>query len=235
VHWRASYVLLAAIGALTWLWTILILPETNQARDAGPAAGLLWRGYARLLRARTFLGFALGGALSTTSFYAFMAAAPFIFEDHLHQRTQDVGLYYLILMIGVACGSFLANRMARLVSLRIGIITANAITLAGSALFAAANLAGLESVPVIVGSVTLFMVGAGMTSPFALAGSIGADPRAIGAASGLYGFVQMGFGMLCTVAVEVWAPGAIYPVAMILFGSSLAGMAVIRLCVRPAA
>jgi len=229
VHWRASFVLLAVLGGLTLAWTVLILPETNRARDGSPGVAVLWTGYARLLGSRAFLGFALGGAFSTTSFYGFMAAAPFIFENHLHQRPQDVGLYYLILMVGVACGSFLANRMAKRVSLRTGVTVANAITVLGASAFAAATALDQVTVPITVGTVTAFMVGAGMTSPFALAGSISADPRAIGAASGLYGFFQMGFGMLCTVVVEVWSPGAIHPVATVLLVSSLAGMAVIRL------
>lgn len=234
IHWRASYALLAAIGGLTLLWTFLILPETNQNRTTGPAISSLWRSYARLVRSRVFIGYALGGAFSTTSFYGFMASAPFIFEGQLGQRTQDVGLYYLILMLGVALGSFLANRMAKRVSLRTGLMTSNAIGLVGASVFALANIIDFVNVPVVVGSVTFFMIGAGMTSPFALAGSVSANPQTIGAASGLYGFFQMGFGMLCTVVVEVWAPGAIYPVSAILLTSSVAGMIVIRWGVRRA-
>ena len=51
-----------------------------------------------------FLGYAVGGACSTTAFYGFMSASPFIFETQLHQPTQRVGLYYLLLMLGVAGG-----------------------------------------------------------------------------------------------------------------------------------
>ena len=43
----------------------------------------------------------------------------------------------------------------------------------------------------MVGPVALFMVGAGMASPFAITGAVSVNPLAIGAASGLYGFVQM--------------------------------------------
>jgi DHA1 family bicyclomycin/chloramphenicol resistance-like MFS transporter len=68
-----------------------------------------------------------------------------------------------------------------------------------------------------------------MASPFALAGSVSVNPQAIGAASGMYGFVQMGYGMLCTVVVESWHPGAVYPVGAVLLGSTVAGMLVISL------
>ena len=234
VHWRASYVLLAAIGAVTLIMTVLILPETNHARTSVATGRQLWRGYVTLLRSGVFRGYAFGGALSTTSFYGFMAAAPFIFEDHLHRPTQEVGLYYLILMAGVGFGGFLANRISRRVNLRGGLQIANALTVCGATIFMTAELTGWLNVPVVVGAITLFMVGAGMASPFALAGSISANPRTIGAASGLYGFVQMGYGMVCTIVVESWDPGSVYPVACILLGSSLVGMGFIALTGRSA-
>jgi DHA1 family bicyclomycin/chloramphenicol resistance-like MFS transporter len=211
---------------------VLILPETNRTRDAGPAGRSLWRSYLRLLRSRAFLGYAVGGACSTTSFYGFMAAAPFIFENHLHRPTQEVGLYYLILMAGVALGSLGANRLSRRVSLRTGQRIANAIVVLGAIGFMVANVTDWLTVPVVVGTMTLFMVGAGMTSPFALAGSVSVNPQAIGAASGMYGFIQMGYGMLCTIVIEAWSPGAIYPVTTVLLGSSVAGFLVIMLAGR---
>jgi MFS transporter, DHA1 family, multidrug resistance protein len=232
VHWRASYVLLAAMGGLTLLVTLLMLPETNRRPLGGPSSGTLLTGYATLLRSRAFLGYAVGGACSTTSFYAFMSASPFIFENVLHRPTQEVGLYYVLLMGGVATGSFLANRVSRVVVLRQGLRLANFVTIAGAVLFMLFDMLDILSGPLVAGAVTLFMVGAGMASPFALAGSVSVNPRAIGSASGMYGFFQMGYGMLCTVAVEVWHPGAVWPVALIMLLSVLAGQIIITFGTR---
>ena len=69
-------------------------------------------GSLRLFRSRAFCGYVIGGACTTTSFYAFMAASPFILVDLLHQPTERVGLYYLLLMAGVAAGGLTANRLA---------------------------------------------------------------------------------------------------------------------------
>ena len=233
VHWRASYILLAAIGAATLLATILLLPETNHgsSRRAPLSFG---RGYSRLLRSPVFMGFAVAGAFTTTAFYAFMAAAPFIFENRLHQTTQDVGIYYLILMLGVALGGVGANRLSRWVTLRNGLRIANVTAILGASWFMLAEVTGHLTVFATVGSVALFMVGAGMASPFALAGSISANPQAIGAASGLYGFIQMGYGMLCTIAVEIWNPGSVMPVAVVLLCSALAAQVVLALAARRA-
>ena len=50
IHWRASYVLLAAMGGLTLLAALLILPETIQARGGGTTARSLLSGYRLLIR-----------------------------------------------------------------------------------------------------------------------------------------------------------------------------------------
>ena len=234
IHWRASYVLLAVIGGTTLLATILVLPETNRDPRSRNAPLSFGRGYARLLRSRLFLGFAVSGALTTTSFYGFMAASPFIFENLLHRPTQEVGIYYLILMAGVGLGGAIANRLSRRVTLRTGLRLANLTGILGASGFMLAELTGHLSVLTTVAPIAVFMVGAGMASPFALAGSVSANPQAIGAASGLYGFIQMGFGMLCTIVVESWSPGTVLPVATILLASVVTGQCVLALAARRA-
>ncbi len=161
-----------------------------------------------------------------------MSASPFIFETQLHQPTQRVGLYYLFLMVGVAGGSLGANRLAGRLPLHTALRIANVLGIFGAALFALADAVDVLSVLTVVAPVSLFMVGAGMASPFALAGSVSVNPQAIGAASGMYGFIQMSYGMLCTVAVETWHPGAVYPVAIVLLGSALLGQAAMSMAMR---
>lgn len=221
ISWRASYVLLAIIGGLTLLACLVRLPETRAPAASGSRS--LITGYLRLLRSPRFRGYAVGGACSTTAFYGFMSASPFIFETQLHQPPQDMGLYYLVLMLGVGGGSLAASRIAGRLSVPVALRLANALCICGAGLFALADMAHYLTVLSIVAPVTLFMVGAGMASPFALAGSVSVNPQAIGSASGMYGFVQMGYGMLCTVVVESWHPGAVYPVATVLLGSAILG------------
>lgn len=230
IGWRAAFALLAVIGGVTLIFTLLLLPET-MATQAGTRASLLV-GSLRLFRSRAFCGYVLGGACTTTSFYAFMAASPFILVDLLHQPTERVGLYYLLLMAGVAAGSLSANRLAGRIGTRTALRIANGIAIAGAACFMAADLMGWLTVVTVIAPIVLFMVGAGMASPFALSGAISVNPRAIGAASGLYGFTQMAYGALCTVIVETWHPGSVFTVATILLVSALLGQAALSLAVR---
>jgi MFS transporter, DHA1 family, multidrug resistance protein len=230
ISWRASYVLLALIGGATLAACVIRLPETR-APTAGASRSLL-ASYVRLLQSGRFRGYAIGGACSTTAFYGFMSASPFIFETQLHQPPQDMGFYYLFLMLGVGGGSLGANRIAGRISIPKALRLANGLCILGAGLFMLADLTGHLTVFTVVAPVTLFMVGAGMASPFALAGSVSVNPQMIGAASGMYGFVQMTYGMLCTVVVESWHPGAVYPVAIVLLGSALLGQIATSAAIR---
>jgi DHA1 family bicyclomycin/chloramphenicol resistance-like MFS transporter len=231
VSWRGSYMLLAVFGALTLLACAFLLPETLAPRTV-PHSRSMAASYARLVRSKGFLGYSFGGACTTTAFYGFMSASPFIFERQLHQPTESIGICYVFLMGGVALGSILANRMARRFSLLAALRIANVLCIAGAALFALADAMDVLTVATVIAPMTLLMIGVGIAGPFALAGAVSVNPSAIGAASGLYGFIQMGYGMLCTVVVVTWSPGAVYPVVAVLLGSALAGQIIMTLTAR---
>ena len=228
--WRAAFALLAAVGAVTLGFAVLLLPETNPLQSSTRTSLLV--SSLRLLRSRAIVGYVLGGACTTTSFYAFMAASPFILVNLLHQPTERVGLYYLLLMVGVAAGSLTANRLAGRIRTQMALRFANAIAITGAACFMLAELTGWLTVVTVIAPVVVFMIGAGMASPFALSGAVSVNPHAIGAASGLYGFTQMSYGALCTVIVEVWRPGSVLTVAVVLLGSALLGQAALSFALR---
>jgi MFS transporter, DHA1 family, multidrug resistance protein len=228
--WRAAFALLALVGAVTLVLAVLLLPETNRAQPP-PRSSVLFSSI-RLFRSRAFCGYVLGGAFTTTSFYAFMAASPFILVDLLHEPTERVGLYYLLLMVGVAAGSLTANRIAGRIRVQVALRVANSFAIVGAALFMLADLTGILTVTTVIAPIVLFMVGAGMASPFALSGAVSVNPHAIGAASGLYGFTQMAYGAFCTVIVETWNPGSVLTVAVVLLGSAVAGQVALSLAVR---
>lgn len=230
--WRASFALLAVLGALALLAILLRLPETLEGPRSARGFSTMLHGSVSLLRSRAFRGYAIGGACTTTAFYAFMSASPFILENRLHQTPQAIGLYYVLLMAGVAVGGFTANRLAGRVRPRQALRLANGIAIAAAALFLLADLTDRLSVLTVIAPVTLFLVGAGMASPFAVAGAVSVNPLAIGAASGLYGFAQMAYGVLCTLVVATWRPGAVYPVAVVLLASAVAGQVALAAAMR---
>src|SRR5262249_39671315 len=153
-----------------------------------------------------FLGFAAGGACTTTSLYAYLTASPFIFVDQMHRPVQEVGLYYLVVFVGVSLGSFLCNRLLQRVAPARLLRAANAVAALGAATFFAAAASDQLGIAVVVLSMMVVSAAAGIASPIALTGAMSLLPNAIGAAAGLYGFVQMGFGAFCAAIVGL-VPG----------------------------
>lgn len=224
--WRSIFAALVALGLVTLIAALLDLPETAASRGAGP--GRMLQSYARLLGSRPFRSFMVGGAFTSTSFYAYLSASPFIFTGLLHRPAEEVGLYYLVVMAGVPVGSFTASRLARRVRLALLLRVSSLVTVAGSAMFFALTVAGHLSVGGIIAAMLVYALGVGVASPMALAGAIGTHPQMIGAASGLYGFAQMSFGALCTVAVGIWSGHPALTASAVLFAATALGQLAFR-------
>ena len=195
--WRSIFVLLAGLGVANLLLAWRLLPETAIIGRAIDTAGLL-RNYLRLLRSPAFLGYAVGGGCATTSMYAFIAVAPFVFAQQLHRPAYEVGPLLALLVLGVWIGSVLASRLVGHVPLRRLLIGANALSVLAAFLLLTVVLADRLSVAWVVLTMFLFTLGVGTAAPAALAQALGVNPMVIGSASGLYGFTQMAVGALCT-------------------------------------
>ena len=129
--WRSIFVMLVALDLVTLAGVVLAMPETTAARRSGR----MLRGYPQLLRSRTFCGYLFGGVFTSTTFFAYLTASPFIFTDMLHRPATEVGLYYLVVLAGVPIGSFGSSRLARRVPSVLLLRATSAIALTGAALF----------------------------------------------------------------------------------------------------
>ncbi len=195
--WRSILFVLFGLGLTGLLATWRLLPETGTP-GANASAAVLLRHYRQLLRSPAFLGFAVGGGCATTAMYAFIASAPFILVDQLHRPAHEIGVYLAIVITGVWFGSFLTSRLIARVSLERLLVRANFVSVLAAFVMLAAAVSQHLSVALLIGTMFLFTLGAGMASPAALTKAISVNPNVIGSASGLYGFTQMAVGALCT-------------------------------------
>jgi MFS transporter, DHA1 family, multidrug resistance protein len=219
--WRSIFYLLAALGVANFLFAWRMLPETGPS-SANVKASRLARDYWGLLRSPAFLGYAIGGGCATTSVYAFIAAAPFIFVGQLHRPAGEVGAYLAILISGVWLGSMLTSRLIVRIALGRLLAGANALGILAACLLLGGVLTGQLSVALVVGAMFVFTIGVGIASPAALTQAIGVNPRVIGSASGLYGFTQMAVGALCTAMAGLGRDAAL-SAALVLVAASLIG------------
>jgi DHA1 family bicyclomycin/chloramphenicol resistance-like MFS transporter len=195
--WRAIFVLLTFLGVLTLVFSWRLVPET--AHPSGQFSfSKLVHDYRELLHSRSFVGFSLGGGCATTSIYAFLASAPFIFSSELHLPIHEIGLYLAMLIVGMTIGNALTRRLVLFVRVEKLLIAGNVASIVSALAFLAGVLAGGLSVSYVMACMFIYALGCGTCSPAALSKSLEVDAHLVGSAAGLYGFTQMAVGALCT-------------------------------------
>jgi DHA1 family bicyclomycin/chloramphenicol resistance-like MFS transporter len=194
--WRSIFVALCLFGVANLLLTLWLLPETGIATGHGTRTVV--RNYRGLLASPAFLGYAVGGGCATTSMYAFIATAPFIFIGQLHRPGREVGIYLALNIAGLWLGSLAASRLAGRLPINRLLVNGNLLSLLSALIFLLAVITGHLSVPLTVLTMALFTFGAGVASPAALAEALSVNPLVAGSASGVYGFTQMVIGAVCT-------------------------------------
>ena len=196
--WRAILAVLCLLGVVNLLLVWRKLAETHPDIGKGDGTSLLHE-YASLLRSRQFLGYTFGGGCATTSIYAFIATAPFIFVEQLHRPNEEVGIYLTLLVSGVWLGNALCGRLLGKVPIGRLLMMGNLVGMASVFVALVLVLLGLVTVPALLALMFVFSAGAGMCSPAALTLAVSVNPKVIGSASGLYGCFQMAVGALCTM------------------------------------
>lgn len=218
--WRSIFVVLAIVNSALLLATVMTLPETYLSRASIDVKNYVTR-YFKLLRTPVFLQFCIGGAFATTSFYAFVAAAPFILKDKFAFSVDAIGVIFLIVVGSLTLGSLLASRVARFLAPLAAARIAASIMVTTSLLLVTLCALDLLSIWGLLLPVMALTFSIGLCSPFAMTGAVNVDAAAIGAASGLYGCLQMAAGALAIVGVSL-VPGELaLAMSVVLLTASL--------------
>lgn len=221
--WRASFVLVVAVGVAVLAIAHARAHETHFDRQRGGSGDLL-RSYVRLLFLPRFTGYAFNVALTSTAFFAFITGAPVIMANAMHYPPDAYGWYF----IGISGAYMIGNAASGRFTMRIGLdrMAWSGTTLAFlSSLTLLALGLGAELGPIsLFAPMYVVAFGNGLSQPNATAAGISADPQRVGAASGLLGALQMGSGAVGTVLVGYFNDDTVLPVATVMAASSLAAL-----------
>ena len=199
--WRAIFVLLSMFGVSSILLIWRCLPETGPTYSQR-LQDVLYN-YKLLFKSKTFWGFSLGGSLATTSLYAYIASAPFLFIRELETSDSEMAFFLSLNIFGAWLGNICVSRLTfrvaarRLLQYGIGISSMAILTLG------IICLASIVSKFELVALMMIFTFGAGVVSPVAMSEALNVNPRVAGSASGIYGFLQMCVGALSSYTVTL--------------------------------
>jgi DHA1 family bicyclomycin/chloramphenicol resistance-like MFS transporter len=199
VGWRADFALLGALGAAVLVLTAARLEETHRNRAPANLAAM-GRSFVLLLRSPTFLGFALTTAFTSASWFTFLASAPYLLSEVLHEPLSTYGLMILLPMAAYMVGNAGVARLSVAVGSARLMIVGLTLSLASGVMLALWCLVELTPWALFV-PMAISSIGNGLSQPPALAAGLSIHPRIAGAASGLLGFLQMMVAALGTFLI----------------------------------
>ncbi len=211
--WRMILWFMTAIGAIVLLLTLARLPET--APNTGLRTPLLgvFRAFPELATNRVFVLNVIAVSTSSSAFFAFIAAAPYIVVETMGRGSDVYGSYFILNALGYMLGNFAMARLVvrlgapRMVHLGLVISTA-AITIAVPLALRQDWSPLMLFLPLAINA-----IGNGMTIPGSTAEALSARPELAGSAAGLMGAIQLGLSALMTVLISwlvtVWPPSLV--------------------------
>ncbi|WP_338665666.1 multidrug effflux MFS transporter [Pararoseomonas sp. SCSIO 73927] len=222
--WRSTLLILCLLGVANLVFTWRLLPETGQ--PAATPTSTLVRDYLRLASSPVFLGYAVCGGCVTTAAYAFFSAAPFILHE-LGRPAHEAGIALSALVVGISIGNWIASRLIRRGALDRVLARASLLGAAASLTFLVVVLAGALNPVSAMLPMFVFTLCVGVAGPAVLTQAISLNPRITGSASGLYGFIQMAIGSLCSALVGLGSNPAL-AAAVVLTGAGVVGQVAFR-------
>ncbi|HEU4720700.1 MAG TPA: MFS transporter, partial [Gemmatimonadaceae bacterium] len=207
--WRAIYGALAAGGAVLLLVASLRLGESLTVRPQGAfEVGHALRGYARVLRHRVAVGYALVIALNFGCLFAYVSASSLVLIGLLGVSRRAYGVLFAVTSLGLMAGALTNARLsrrgvphARLIAWGLALIVATSL------LLLALTLAGAIRVWILVPLVVVGFVGQGIVRPNAVQGALEPLPEIAGVASAVVSALQMVVGAIASATVAAWFDG----------------------------
>src|SRR5882724_1947113 len=216
--WRADFVLLGMIGAAVLILTVSRLEETHAPAPVN-FVGMIGA-FLLLLRTPAFLSFAFATAFTSASWFTFLAAAPYLLSELLHEPPSTYGLMILLPMAGYILGNAGVVRLSVLLGSARLFISGLVLSLASGVMLAVWCLGDLTPWALFV-PMAISSIGNGMSQPPGVAAGLSIYPRIAGAASGLLGFMQMAVAALGTLLLGLLPRDSVLAMVAVV-GASLA-------------
>jgi DHA1 family bicyclomycin/chloramphenicol resistance-like MFS transporter len=200
--WRWLFGVLAGLGLLIMVYTMVALPETLPACDrVAPRFGATVAVHARLLGDRRFVGLVLVAGLTVAGPFGFVAGAPFVFQQQFGLDNAQFGLLFGVSIVWLFAASQLNTRLLRRYQpMQLLVVAGIGAGGAGVAMLAVA-VSGFGGLPGLLVALWTMLFFSGLLMPNAPAVALDAHGEAAGTAAGVLGATRWGVSALVSPLV----------------------------------
>jgi DHA1 family bicyclomycin/chloramphenicol resistance-like MFS transporter len=234
--WRAVLLVLAGLSLVALLNSVMFLPETLPADLRTPLRPATVAGaYKRIASERHFLIPALALSAVFFTLFAYIAGAPFVYQNTYGLDSGSFGTVFGASGIAVIIGAGLSARLVARVGVGKLALFGGIIIAIGCAVALAASTFG-AGLPGTVAGLSISLLGVGMAEATLMALAMSSQHTSIATAAALLGAFQLIISSTATPLAGAQAEGGALPWLVFLLVSSLVSLVLVVLATRsPAA
>jgi DHA1 family bicyclomycin/chloramphenicol resistance-like MFS transporter len=225
---HSVFIVTAVMCVIILVFLSYQLPETLEEPVPFEGVQAMILTYFSLFKSRIFCGYAFCVTFVSVVFFSFIAAAPEIMVSVLKRPATEYGYYFIIIPAGFMTGNYVARHFNKALGLDRLIALGAGIGVTGICLALLLQLLGFDQPLALFLPIALATFGNGITLPNAQAAAINEFPKLAGSASGLTGFLQMGFSAVAAQFVAVIYNGTVYPLLLLMLSASIASLLFFR-------
>lgn len=189
--WRANFVLMILISTTMGTVVWKLLPETVHQPARGRLSILaIIRGYRPFLQNRSYLAYVGIIACTYGGMFSWISGSAFVLQQVYGLTPVGFGLAFGITMAGYMIGTLVATKVVMRLGLLPTVGIGTAVQAIAGVLMLVPDIFDLTSPAWILGAISLYLGGMGLTAPQSMAGALTPYPKQAGTASSLFGFVQ---------------------------------------------
>lgn len=211
-NWKGIFGMLTILGTAMFLLTLFFLPETRHAKDRKPSGNVV-RNYLSILNVKQFTVYALIAGVANGALMVYVGNAPSLMMEYGGLSSNGFSIVFAINAAGLMVASYLTSFLQRylstqkLVQYALGLMFGASLVLLG-AMYAAANIYIL----LIVVFFYIFPIGILFPATTELAMKPFSDNS--GAASALFGSIQLLIAFVCTLIANFISDGSLMSIGV---------------------
>jgi DHA1 family bicyclomycin/chloramphenicol resistance-like MFS transporter len=233
VDWRGIFVFLTIYGVVVALAAIFFLVETQPpARRTDSGHSTMRQRYRALFSDRIFVGVAVVAGMTFSGLFAYLSAAPFLFQQLYGMSAQQFGLLFAINSIGIIIGVQSSSRLAKYLGpqwILLGAVILMFLSASTIVILDCLNV-GLNGVLI---PLWFFILACGFAFPCQQVLALVNHGSEAATAASLMGAVNFGLAGLTSPIVGLFGISNAIPMGCVMICSSTVSLFVMWLVVRP--
>jgi DHA1 family bicyclomycin/chloramphenicol resistance-like MFS transporter len=214
--WRTIFWVIASLGALGLIGSLIRLHETHRGERKELIVGKVLQTYAGLVRDRVFLGYVLAGGMAMAGMFAYIVGSPYVFIEHFHLSTAAFGVLFGVNALGLVLAAQLNARLVRYFSSDAIIKRVLMIQVVSGLILFIGAISGYLQLYGIAFFIFIYVASVGCLFPNVTAMAMAPHGAIAGSASALIGVIQFSLAATSAALIGVANSGAAIPVATLI-------------------